>query len=170
MELLDAEGGVLHACLWRLTQRADVAEDLMQELVIKLARSDTFAKADRPGAFARRAATNLALDWRRKQRRRGPVASWGDVEWGVVGEGAEPSQRMEQDEELSGLLDALAQMKPVDRVVLTMRYLEQADYQAVAEALGKTVAQARGLCFRALGRLKKRMGVDAKALDEEVSL
>ncbi|MEM9418467.1 MAG: sigma-70 family RNA polymerase sigma factor [Planctomycetota bacterium] len=156
MALLDADGKLLHARLWRLTQRADVAEELMQDLVIKLAASDSFAQADRPLAFALRSATNLALDWRRKQVRRGPVASWSDGAE-VAGEPDEPSARLERDEELTQLLDALAQMKPTDRVVLTMRYLEDADYDMVGQAIGKTADQARGLCSKAVGRLRKHI-------------
>ena len=157
MALLDAEGKVLHARLWRLTQRGDVAEELMQELVIKLAGSDGFARADRPGAYAMRSATNLALDWRRKQARRGPTAPWSDG-FEVAGGGDGPSGRLERDEELTRLLDALAQMKPTDRVVLTMRYLVEADYEVVGQTLGKTAQQARGVCFKAVGRLRKRLG------------
>ena len=166
MKLLDAEAGGLHARLWRLTGRDDVAEDLMQELVIRLAGSDTFAGADRPAAFAMRTATNLALDWRRKQRRRGarlgPAVAWSKVVGTLPGDGDDPAARVEQDEELDGLLDALAQMKPTDREVLTMRYLEEADYDAVAAALGKTVAQTRGVCFKAVSRLRKQMAERTK--------
>ncbi|MEM7625808.1 MAG: sigma-70 family RNA polymerase sigma factor [Planctomycetota bacterium] len=157
MQLLSAEGRALHGLLWRLTQRADVAEDLMQDLVIKLADSATFSRADRPAAFARRAATNLALDWRRKQKRRGLAADWSTVQHTRAADSPGPVSVLEQDDEIARLLDALAQMKPTDRVVLTMRYLEEADYDAVAAAVGKTAAQARGLCFKAVRRLRKQL-------------
>lgn len=157
MQLLSAEGRALHGLLWRLTQRADVAEDLMQDLVVKLAGSATFAAADRPGAFARRAATNLALDWRRKQVRRGKRTEWAAVEHGLPGPADEPWSTMQDAEQVTAMLDALATLKSTDRLVLTMRYLEEADYDAVAEALGKTKSQTRGLCFKAIGRLRKQM-------------
>ncbi|MEM6552701.1 MAG: sigma-70 family RNA polymerase sigma factor [Planctomycetota bacterium] len=159
MALLDAEEGRVgkrvHGRLWRLTQRDDVAEELMQELVMKLAGSAGFGGAASPVAYAMRAATNLALDWRRERVRRG-----GEVAWSDQGtERDEPVGVLVRDEEFTRVLDALSGLKETDRVVVTMRYLEGAEYAAVGQALGKTAAQARGLCAKAIGRLRKRLKV-----------
>lgn len=59
----------LHALLARLTLREDVAEDLLQELAMKLASSIGFSQAHQPVAYAKRAAVNLAIDWRRRRAR-----------------------------------------------------------------------------------------------------
>ena len=70
LRLLDAEGPRLHALLIRVTLREDVAEDLMQELFLKLNRSKAFDRAVDPVAYAGRTAVNLAFDWRHRQKRR----------------------------------------------------------------------------------------------------
>ena len=53
----------------RLTLRRDVAEDLMQELFLKLSNSNGLDRANQPAAYAYRSAINLAFDWRRKNKR-----------------------------------------------------------------------------------------------------
>src|SRR4051794_7288180 len=68
--ILDAHGPALHALLLRLTLRQDVADDLLQELFVKLAGSRSFRAAIDPVAYVKRAAVNLALDWRRARQRR----------------------------------------------------------------------------------------------------
>ncbi|HEY2761830.1 MAG TPA: sigma factor, partial [Pirellulales bacterium] len=66
--LLAEHGQQLHALLFRLTLRADAAEDLLQELFCRLATSKSFQHAANPAAFAYRSATNLAFDWRRANK------------------------------------------------------------------------------------------------------
>lgn len=77
-DLLRSEGDRLYRLLWRLTQREDVAEDLLQELTLKLAESDGFGVSDQPYAYARAAAVNLACDWRRRKRAE-PASLDGEV-------------------------------------------------------------------------------------------
>ena len=44
LEMLESVGPRVHALFTKLTSRVDAAEDLLQELFIKLLRSDGFAK------------------------------------------------------------------------------------------------------------------------------
>ncbi|MFC1781757.1 RNA polymerase sigma factor [Planctomycetota bacterium] len=66
LDLLDSSGAWLYTLLTRLILREDAAEELMQELFIKLTNSRGFVKSENKGAYARRVAINLAFDWRRK--------------------------------------------------------------------------------------------------------
>ena len=66
VEFLDEHGRVLFGLLYRVTLREDVAEDLMQDLFLKLDASEKFPSARCPLAYARRVALHLAFDWRRK--------------------------------------------------------------------------------------------------------
>jgi len=68
LELLDKSGADLYALLTRLTLREDVAEELMQELFIKLNNSRGIGKIANWNAYAHRAAINLAFDWRRSHK------------------------------------------------------------------------------------------------------
>ena len=48
VEFLDAHGDTLFRLLYRVTLRADVSEDLMQELFLKLKASEEFHNAIYP--------------------------------------------------------------------------------------------------------------------------
>ncbi len=74
LELLNDQGARLHGLLLKLTLREDVAEDLMQDLVIKLANSNGFANADSRLAYAMTTAANLVYAWRRSRRTAGGEA------------------------------------------------------------------------------------------------
>ena len=69
LELLDRAGPSLHVLLTRLTLRQDVAEELMQELFIRLHNSRSFIRTAKPSAYAFRTAVNLAMDWRRRKKK-----------------------------------------------------------------------------------------------------
>ena len=69
LELLETSGARLHALLARLTLREDVAEELMQDLFIKLHGARDQGGIECWYAYARRTAINLAFDWRRRQAR-----------------------------------------------------------------------------------------------------
>lgn len=65
LELLDQSGASLLALLTRLTLRQDVAEELMQDLFLRLSSAKDQGGIDCWYAYARRTAINLAFDWRR---------------------------------------------------------------------------------------------------------
>ncbi len=158
MELLDRDGRSLHALLWRLTGSTEAAEDLLQELVVRLAGAAGLDHADRPGSYARQVATNLALDWRRGEKRRAKLhRGAGDSRRRVEPAEAGPAERLLARERVEEMLDAMAELRPQDREVLRMRYLDEMDYDAMGQRLGKTGHQSRGLCAGAMRRLRAKM-------------
>ena len=155
LELLDTSGAALYALLTRLTLREDVAEELMQDLFIKLSNARRLSKIRNWGAYAHRAAMNLAVDWQRRQKR--AVLSRGHV--------GEPSSRdssplgkLIHAEELQDTLNAIGQLRRVPRQALVMRYIQQESYERIAEQLGKTPHQVRALCSKALDNLRRILG------------
>jgi len=151
LELLDKSGANLYALLTRLTLREDVAEELMQELFIKLINSRSFDKAGNPEAYARRAAINLAFDWRRS-RKRNPLRL--DQIREPASNDSSPLGKLVQAEELDEILNAIGQLKKVPREAFVMRYIQQESYDYIAEQLGKTSHHVRALCSRASNRLR----------------
>ncbi len=146
--ILERHGADLFALLYRLTLRADVAGDLLQDLFLKLRSSAGFARAaDRKG-YAFRTAVNLAFDWRRARRRSEPllVEPQGVVEM--------PLDRLIDAEDLQQVLEALESLSPLGREVIVLHYLQHQDYAEIAKQLGKSEHQVRGLCHKALGTLR----------------
>lgn len=156
LALLAEHGGHLHALLTRLTLRADVAEDLMQDLFCKLVESERFAGAANPLAYAIRMATNLAFDYRRAERR----GLWaGDGERPATGD-VSPLLDLVRREELDRVLDAIGQLPPGGREIVVLRYLQQQDYASIGRQLGKTPHQIRALCHKAVVRLRALLDVE----------
>jgi RNA polymerase sigma-70 factor (ECF subfamily) len=157
LELLDKSGADLFALLTRLTLREDVAEELMQELFIKLNNSRGIGKIANWNAYARRSAINLAFDWRRTQKQK--VLALEQVSEPVSNENS-PLGKLIHSEELQKTLDAVGRLKKASREVLVMRYLQQESYDNIAEQLGKTSHQVRALCSRAIRNLRDVLGCD----------
>jgi len=70
LSVLDTCWPSLHGLLVRLTLRPDAAEDLFQDLFVRLSHAEGFHRTADPAGYAHRAAINLAMDWRRARRRK----------------------------------------------------------------------------------------------------
>ena len=151
LELLESAGGSLHTLLTRLTLREDVAEDLMQELFIKLSRAKGFARADNHLAYARRAAMHLAFDWRRLQKRKSPTT---EMITEPSAANLSPLSKLIRDEQLGQILDAAERLGGLSREAFVMRHIQKEPYEAVANQLGKTTHQVRGLCHKAIEQIR----------------
>jgi RNA polymerase sigma factor (sigma-70 family) len=155
LELLDTSGAELFALLTRLTLREDIAEELMQELFIKLQSSRGLDQAANQDAYARRAAINLAFDWRRSQKR--AALRLAQVRQRASNDES-PLAKMIHSEELRETLDALGRLKKASREALVMRYIQQESYDRIAEQTGKTSHQVRAMCSRAVHHLRRIVG------------
>ncbi len=72
----------------------------------------------------------------------------------LAGQLASPSEVLMRKELLGSVEDALEQMDPIDREVLTLRHFEDLDNDDVAAALGLSKAAASNRYVRALRRLR----------------
>jgi RNA polymerase sigma factor (sigma-70 family) len=151
LELLDKSGASLYALLTRLTLREDIAEELMQELFIKLNNTSRFDKVRNRYAYARKTAINLTFEWRRNRK-------LNRVSLDHISEPASkaisPLNKLIRTEELDEILNAIAKLNKVPREAFVMRYIQQEPYENIAEQLGKTAQHVRALCSRALTRIR----------------
>jgi len=150
--LLNSHGDRLYRLLVRLTLREDVAEDLLQDLVVKLSQASGFANAENPYSYARTATVNLAFSWFRGRRREQAIEGTdypaGDPP---------PWSSLVKTEEIQRMLDHMGDLSDRDRLILAMRYFDEASYDEIARVFGGTTHQARGLCHKAIGRLRAKM-------------
>ena len=148
VSILETHGAELHALLTRLTMRADAAEDLLQELFLKLRNAEGLGRAINRKAYVFRAAIHMAFDWREAQR----------ADKSLRMEPADPAQsaldRLVDAEQLGQVLDAMQSLSELNRRALVLRYLQHLEYAEIAEQLGKTEHQVRGLCHKAIGQLQ----------------
>ncbi len=150
LNVLEVHGGRLHALLTRLTLRPEVADDLLQELFLKLREADGFRLADDAPAYARRAAIHLAFDWRRRQRKAPVTGALPDR----AGGSESPAAALIRQEEYQEILAALDTLPELYRLCLVLHHLDHQPYEAVARQVGKTPHQVRALCAKGIGRLR----------------
>jgi RNA polymerase sigma-70 factor (ECF subfamily) len=163
LALLEQFGPGLYALLTRLTLREEVAEELMQELFLKLHGAKDQGRIECWYAYARRTAINLAFDWRRRQALRRACAL--DVLSERASETDGPLGQLIASEEFEQVLAAVGRLHGASREVFVLRYIQQSSYEEIAEQLGRTVHQVRALCFRALSTLRAVLGCDSSPAD-----
>ena len=154
LQLLDTSGERLHRLLGRLTRQEDVVGDLLQELFIRLWNSRVFDKAEDPFAYAYRAAINLALEWRRKQK---ATCQISQENCPAPKDNPSALGKMIQAEELEQVLDAASRLTDLARDVVVMRYIDQDSYEQIGRRLGKKPQYMRALCAKAMAQLREML-------------
>ena len=157
LELLDRSGVKLHTLLTRLTLREDVAEELMQELFVKLSDVATPKKIYNLDSYAYRAAVNLAFDWRRRNKPRQVGVSLEEVSE-PASDDCSPLDGLIRNEAVQQVLSAVGQLNGAAREAFVMRYIQQESYESIAEQLDKTPHQVRALCSRVTSYLRDVLG------------
>jgi RNA polymerase sigma-70 factor (ECF subfamily) len=158
LELLDRSGPGLHALLTKLTLREDVAEDLMQDLFIKLAGSNLDV-VDNLDAYARTVAINLSFDWRRKKGVHLSLDSEETPEPAAEEKG--PLTNLVENEQIRKVYDAMERLNKTQRQIFVLRYIQQYSFERIAEETGKTPHHVRALCSRAMTKVR---GICSKAV------
>jgi RNA polymerase sigma factor (sigma-70 family) len=153
---LDHDGRQLHLLFVRLTLREDAAEDLMQELFLKLHSSLAFRRAKKPGAYARQAAIHLAFDWRR--RRRSVDAESLNID--PTDQQCSALQSLVDREQAEQVLTAVDRLPTLMRDCVLLHYMQGEAYEYVGQCCGRTPHQVRALCYKAIVRLRKLLGRD----------
>ena len=149
----------VYAWIVRIVRDHGITEDLTVETFWRIYRSRSrFDTAGNFRAWARRIATNAALDHLRHSRREtelpedlaGPAA-------------ADPAVRREARERIR---KAFQELPPKYRLVATLALIEEEPYNNIAEAAGMSVALVKVRVFRAVRMLRKKLnslGVEVNA-------
>ena len=112
--------------------RQDLIQEILLQMWCSLPRFEGKAKAS---TWIYRVALNTALAWRRKEtKHRATQTPLIDIEM-LPGTEADSAQRLDREEQVTRLYDAIHQMPKVD-VALVLLYLEELSYREMAEVLG----------------------------------
>ena len=147
--------GQVYGCIIRIVRDRGVAEDLTVETFWRIYRARArFSAGGNFGVWARRIATNAALDHLRRARRE--VALPEDL---AAGAQPDPAVHREVHEQIEG---AFRQLPARLQVAATLALVEEESYEQIAEALGISVGAVKSRVFRAVRLLRrklKRLGV-----------
>ncbi|MFF4413676.1 SigE family RNA polymerase sigma factor [Streptosporangium sp. NPDC001559] len=145
-EFVLARQQALTRTAYLLTGDAHLAEDLLQSVLIKVAKQWPKLSVDgNPEAYTRKALMNQYISWRRRLQREWPSAS--------------PPERGASHDE--GTIDrimlrqAMTKLTRKQRAVLVLRFWEDLTETQTAEALGCSVGNVKSQTHRALARLRK---------------
>lgn len=140
------------------------AEDLAQELYLKLAGRDREPAPENPLAFIYRAATNLMLDRARGETRSGArEAAWRTTAHASLG-GEDVADETPADEAVASrqrlrqLVDAVAELPPQMRRAFRLHKLEGLTHAETARAMGLSVKSVEKHVSAALKALTERLG------------
>jgi RNA polymerase sigma-70 factor (ECF subfamily) len=127
----------IHAYLIGVTGQRDIADDVLQETYFRfLQRHPAGMPAAETRPYLFRIATNLLRDrWRTRQ----------DAQWP---EGFDQSHSQDVDTQLD-MRRALKALKPRERELLWLAYVEGMSHQEIATATGLAALSIRPLLFRA---------------------
>lgn len=157
---------------------ASIAEDVLQEMYLKLERTQLAAPVRNVSAFLYKIAENLALDWRKKGlRQHHRDTAWSETSVGTspgvaraVGSGEpvepaaeapDPDAAFDAKRKLNAVLAALKDLPPQCRKVFILHKLKGLTHREVAEVLGIRQKGVEKHMTKALRHLVKYVkGVD----------
>ena len=150
--LVSRHQGRVASMMWRFSRERDVHEELVQDVFVEAWRSLDGYRADAPFEhWLARIATRVGYRYWREQEREGRITRvpLGDHPGLAAPETLEPSAAGE-------LLHRLLQdLSPRDRLILTLRYIEDLSVKETAARTGWSQSMVKVQAYRARGRLEK---------------
>ena len=142
--------------LWRFSRDRRVHEELVQDVFVEAYLSLRGYNGKAPLAhWLARIATRVGYRYWKEKARRKEVEPFDVEKWdAAVGDG-HAAAALEPDDAGALLHQILGQMSPRDRLVLTLRYLEQCDVVETARRTGWTKTMVKVQTMRARNRLRK---------------
>jgi len=142
---------------YRITGSAADAEDVLQTVFLRLARSQgTWDFSENPAAYLSRAAINAALDLIRK---RGRIVGLDDLAPESVASGARNPELQHVDRELQQLIrQAVSRLGATAAEMFVLRYYEGHDNREIAKIMGTSQMVVGVVLHRARTKLRKEIG------------
>lgn len=137
----------LRAYVYRVLGHAADVDDIVQEAYLRMLRADVpFDDEDHLRGYLYRVTSNLIVDrWRRRTHEQGEE---------MTHEPASPRPRYEEDAAVSKIF---AELKPRDRALLWLAYVEGESHEEIASSLGVARRGVKVMLFRARRRLRDLM-------------
>lgn len=155
-ELVKAYSERLYWCVRRFVLCHEDADDLVQEIFIKVwASLPSFREESRLFTWLYRIATNEAINFVRKQSLRAAL-SFKSID-------TEAERRIDEDPYFDGneaqrlLMKAIGKLPPKQRTVFSLRYFEELKYEDIAEITGTSVGALKASYHIAYEKIKSEV-------------
>lgn len=170
-DLIDAFGTRLHGYLYRLIGSRDDADDLLQDVFLRVVRMiGSYRHDDRFEGWLFRIATNLVRDQIRRTGRGPRVipfetgtsrseqagAGWSETEDDSA---PAPESSMQLADDVDALQKGLAKLPEAEREVIMLRHFSDLSFAEIAEAMETPLGTALARAHRGLQKLRDLMDV-----------
>jgi len=152
--------------MYRMARNAAAAEDLAQEVFLRVYRSrHTYEASAKFTTWLYRIATNLAVNYARDTRHERPEVTVSldepDEESGTTYELRDESltaeQAMVRRERMLAIRSKVEALPEQQRLAVIMHKYQQMDYKQIAEVLKKSESATKSLLFRAYETLREQL-------------
>jgi RNA polymerase sigma-70 factor (sigma-E family) len=160
VEFVSARQSALVRAATLISGDPELAQDLVQDALVKLALRWEKVRDGYPEAYVRRMLYRDAVSWRRRFRRE---------RLGVTADLRLPDPADETDARLA-LRTALSTLTTKQRAVLVLRFYEDLSERQTAELLGIGIGTVKSQTYAALSRLRVHApGLDTLLIEEKTS-
>jgi RNA polymerase sigma-70 factor (ECF subfamily) len=164
-EIVQAYGGRIYNLALRFTSQSADAEELTQDVFLRLYRSLDQYRGDVPlVAWALRLSRNLCIDHYRRHRQRLLLETSGDAALEGLASGNDPHRDSQRAEDRRRVHRALAAMSETLSTVLVLCDLQGFSYDEIAEFLEVPLGTVKSRLNRARQELVARLEGAAEAL------
>src|SRR5512146_858875 len=140
----------IYGWIVRIVRDPGVAEDLTVDTLWRVYRARRRFRPDGNfGAWARRIATNLAIDYLRTRHSEQALV--------VEPEGHEESDHLLQEETRAKIRQAFRRLPAKLQVAATLALIEEQSYDEIADALGTSIGAVKIRVFRAVRILRNQL-------------
>ncbi|MBN2131176.1 MAG: RNA polymerase sigma factor [Sedimentisphaerales bacterium] len=144
--------------LWRFSRDRGVHEELVQDVFVEAYLSlGTYGGKAPFEHWLARIATRVGYRYWKERARQKQVEPFSVEEWDQVAGDEDLLETLEPDRAADLLHRLLEQLPPRDRLVLTLRYLEECDVAETARRTGWSKTMVKVQALRARNKLRKRI-------------
>jgi RNA polymerase sigma-70 factor (ECF subfamily) len=169
--LVDRYKSKVYTTIYRIVKDQDVAEDLLQDVFVKVVNTLHSDKYNEEGKFqpwVMRIAHNLAIDYFRKAKRKPTILlEDGSSLFNSMRFAEESSEELRIKEETLDLVRKLIDELPeAQKEVVILRHYMDLSFQEIADQTGVSINTALGRMRYALNHIRKKMKQVNSAYDK----
>jgi RNA polymerase sigma-70 factor (ECF subfamily) len=151
--IIERHQGRISAMMWRFSRDPEVHEDLVQDVFVEAYRSLRNYRGEAPFEhWVSRVATHVGYQYWKRQKREQALQTVPLDEWRELAD--EPADGAGPQEAAELLHKLLEQLPPRDRLVLTLRHIEDHSVEKTAELTGWSQTMVKVQTWRARKKLR----------------
>lgn len=159
-EFVSNVGGDLLRFLRSRLGHGDHAQDLAQEVYLRILRMDDLSLIRNPRAFVIHLAAHAAYEWRMLARNR--LQHSDEYLEQLIAHDGDPAEALELNDRIARLTRVLETLSPKCRAVIVMHRRDGMTYEEIAAQMNLSVAMVKKYLARGLAACHRQMGSPAE--------